>query len=70
MYLIDPFETNAAAAGFDLNSNPSRHEALVKAAATGLPVSTERIVLVQETGTQVLSSTKIPFASQFFFILS
>eukprot|EP00008_Paramoeba_atlantica_P001093 CAMPEP_0201503078 /NCGR_PEP_ID=MMETSP0151_2-20130828/84473_1 /ASSEMBLY_ACC=CAM_ASM_000257 /TAXON_ID=200890 /ORGANISM="Paramoeba atlantica, Strain 621/1 / CCAP 1560/9" /LENGTH=880 /DNA_ID=CAMNT_0047896709 /DNA_START=68 /DNA_END=2710 /DNA_ORIENTATION=+ len=52
VYYIDPIETNGRAAGFDLNSNPSRHDALVKAANTGLPVSTEKITLVQETGSQ------------------
>ena len=57
IYLIDPLESNRAAPAFDINSNPLRHEALVKAASTSLPVTTENIVLVSETGTQVLFSS-------------
>ena len=54
------------AAGFDLNSNPSRHDALVKAANTGLPVSTEKITLVQETGSQVFFLFHLLFPSLIF----
>lgn len=50
-YLV-PIEGNEAAWGFDLGSNPARREAVERARDTGLPVATEPITLVQETGSQ------------------
>ena len=42
------------ASGFDLNSSPSRYAALYKAANYSIPVTTERITLVQLNSSEVL----------------
>ncbi len=52
VYFVEPLHGNEKALGFDLASNPSRLEALEKAARTGNLASTSRVVLVQETGNQ------------------
>src|SRR5208337_2809840 len=52
VYYAEPLAGNEPARGFDLGSNPARLTALVYAADTGRPVATERITLVQETGSQ------------------
>ena len=52
VYYVEPLAGNEAAVGFDLGSNPTRRAALEQAADTGQAVATERIRLVQETGTQ------------------
>ena len=49
---IEPFESNQAAMGFDVASNPTRLAALERARDTGEMVTTGRITLVQETGNQ------------------
>lgn len=45
---IEPVETNAAARGFDVASDPVRRQALLRACETGEPVATEPIQLVQD----------------------
>ena len=50
VYFVEPIQGNENALGFDLASDPTRLEALVKARDTGQPVATERITLVQESG--------------------
>ena len=52
VYYVEPLAGNEPALGFDLGSNPARLAALEQAADTGQPVATERITLVQETGSQ------------------
>jgi two-component system, cell cycle sensor histidine kinase and response regulator CckA len=52
VYYVEPLAGNEPAVGFDLGSNPARLAALDQARDTGQPVATERITLVQETGTQ------------------
>jgi len=52
VYYVEPLAGNEPAVGFDLGSNPARLAALEQAADTGRPVATERITLVQETGSQ------------------
>ena len=52
VYYVEPLAGNEPALGFDLGSNPARLAALDQAADTGRPVATERITLVQETGSQ------------------
>ncbi len=49
---IEPLETNQAALGFDINSNPVRAEAIARARELGEPAATAPIELVQETGSQ------------------
>jgi PAS domain S-box-containing protein len=49
---VQPYKGNEPALGFDIASNPSRREALLHAAATGQPIATRRVTLVQETGNQ------------------
>ena len=49
---IEPYESNQAALGFDVASNPARLVALERARDTGEMVTTARITLVQETGNQ------------------
>jgi diguanylate cyclase (GGDEF)-like protein len=49
---IEPLETNRAALGFDINSNPVRAEAIARARELGEPAATAPIELVQETGSQ------------------
>ena len=53
VYYVSPLKGNEAAVGFDLGSHPARRAALEKACDTGLPVATEPIRLVQESGAQV-----------------
>ncbi len=45
---IEPVETNAAARGFDVASDPVRRQALLRACETGEPAATEPIRLVQD----------------------
>jgi PAS domain S-box-containing protein len=52
VYYVEPLAGNEPAVGFDLGSNTARLAALEQAADTGQPVATERLKLVQETGTQ------------------
>ncbi|MBF0337963.1 MAG: CHASE domain-containing protein [Nitrospirae bacterium] len=52
VYFIEPYKGNEAAMGFDLASNPSRKEALLRARDSGQPQATGRITLVQEKGKQ------------------
>jgi PAS domain S-box-containing protein len=52
VYYVEPLAGNEPAVGFDLGSNPARLAALDQATDTGQPTATERITLVQETGTQ------------------
>ena len=49
---IEPLAGNEAALGFDIASSPNRLKALHQAIESGRPVATERITLVQETGSQ------------------
>ena len=48
--LIEPFEPNQSALGFDIASEPVRREALKRACDEGEPIASGRIRLVQETG--------------------
>jgi PAS domain S-box-containing protein len=57
---IEPLAGNEPALGFDLGSNPARLSALEQAAGTGQAVATERLTLVQETGTQAGFLIAIP----------
>lgn len=50
--LIEPMASNRAALGFDISSNPTRQQAIMRARETGLPSATAPIDLVQEYGTQ------------------
>ncbi len=52
VYFVEPREGNEHAIGFDLASNTARLEAMHRARDTGQTVTTGRMVLVQETGTQ------------------
>ncbi|HAN72817.1 MAG TPA: hypothetical protein DCQ36_14670, partial [Actinobacteria bacterium] len=45
--LIEPMAGNGAALGFDINSNPTRQQAILRARDTGLPSATAPIDLVQ-----------------------
>jgi len=49
---IEPYESNQAAMGLDVASNPARLAALERARDTGEMIATARITLVQETGDQ------------------
>jgi signal transduction histidine kinase len=50
VYMIEPLEGNAAALGFDLNSDPCRRGALEQARDTGQPVATLPVRLAQAHG--------------------
>ena len=52
VYYVEPLAGNEPTVGFDLGSNPARLDAVDNATDTGQAVATERITLVQETGTQ------------------
>ena len=52
VYYIHPLETNRPALGYDIASNSKRLNAITKAFHTGKLAATERITLVQETGSQ------------------
>ena len=52
VYYIEPIEKNKSALGFDIASNPIRREAILKGFRTGKLSATERITLVQESGSQ------------------
>ena len=52
VYLVEPYEKNKAAHGFDLASSPARLKTLEKARDSGKMLATGRITLVQETGDQ------------------
>ncbi len=52
VYFVEPLAGNEQAFGFDLGSEPTRLEALMKARDTGKAVATARITLVQETQQQ------------------
>lgn len=47
---VEPFEENAKALGYDVNSNPVRRAALDAARDSGQPTATQRLNLVQDTG--------------------
>lgn len=49
---VEPYKGNEMAFGFDVASDRFRSQALRKAAETGLPAATRRIILVQERGHQ------------------
>ena len=49
---IEPIESNRAALGFDIASNPARADAITRARDTGLPSATAPIDLVQDSGSQ------------------
>lgn len=49
---IEPLDANRAALGFDINSNPTRKEAIDRARDLGEPSATGPITLVQESGSQ------------------
>lgn len=50
--LAEPMEGNQIPVGFDVASNPRRLKALLRSRDTGHTVTTGRIVLVEETGTE------------------
>lgn len=50
VYFIEPLGPNQFALGYDIDSNPTRHRAIEKAFRSCEMVATERITLVQETG--------------------
>lgn len=52
VYYVEPRRGNDAAIGFDLGSNQARRAALDQARDRGRMATTERITLVQETGSQ------------------
>jgi PAS domain S-box-containing protein len=52
VYYTEPLAGNKPGLGFDLGSDSARLAALDQAADTGRPVATERLTLVQETGSQ------------------
>ena len=52
VYYVEPYTGNEKALGFDLASDATRRAALEEAYATGSPVATNRIRLIQETGDQ------------------
>ncbi len=52
VYYVEPLESNRAAIGFDLASNPTRKAALDAAIESGQLIATAKIMLVQETGSQ------------------
>ena len=52
VYLVEPFQNNLTAFGFDFSSNPTRLQALGQAADSASPVATGRLTLVTETGGQ------------------
>jgi CHASE1-domain containing sensor protein len=60
VYYVEPLAGNEPVLGFDLGSNPARLSALEQAAGTGRAVATERLTLVQETGTQAGFLIAIP----------
>jgi len=51
VYYLEPYAGNEAVLGFDLASSPARFEALQRARATGQPVATPRVKLIQDPGT-------------------
>jgi signal transduction histidine kinase/CheY-like chemotaxis protein len=52
VYLIEPLASNAAALGYDLNSDPRRHGALERARDTAQPMATAPISLAQGPANQ------------------
>ncbi|KJU87213.1 sensor protein [Candidatus Magnetobacterium bavaricum] len=60
VYCLEPFKGNEPALGFDLASNPSRKDALVRARDSGQPQTTGRITLVQEKGKQFAMIIFVP----------
>lgn len=50
VYLIEPLDHNAAAVGFDLNSDPNRERSLEQARDDAQPVATAPVRLAQEDG--------------------
>jgi len=52
VHFVEPLVGNEKAWEFDLGSNPSRREALERAAQSGEMLATARVTLVQETGDQ------------------
>jgi len=52
VYYIHPLESNRPALGFDIASNKARLKAITKGFDTGKLTATDRITLVQETGSQ------------------
>lgn len=60
VYYLEPLKGNQTALGFDLASNPERLVALEQSAASGTPVATAPITLVQETGSQTGAIVYLP----------
>jgi PAS domain S-box-containing protein len=52
VYYVEPYAGNESALGYDVASDPTRHEALVRARDHDGLAATARVVLVQETGEQ------------------
>jgi len=52
VYLIEPLASNAAALGYDLNSDPRRHGALERACDTAQPMATAPVALAQGPANQ------------------
>jgi PAS domain S-box-containing protein len=52
VYLVEPYEGNEIALGFDLGSDPTRLKSLARSRDTGEMVASARIKLVQETTDQ------------------
>lgn len=52
VYFVEPLRGNERALGFDLLSDPSRREAIQRATDSGELVSTNRVILVQESANQ------------------
>ena len=52
VYYIEPLPSNRPALGFDIASNPTRLKAIKQGFRTGKLSATDRITLVQETGSQ------------------
>ncbi|GAB6037078.1 hypothetical protein JCM15519_16370 [Fundidesulfovibrio butyratiphilus] len=48
--LIEPYDSNSPALGFDLGSSPSRLQALEAARDSGFPMASARVKLVQDVG--------------------
>lgn len=53
VYLEPLDQRNRAALGFDMSTEPVRHEAMIRARDTGLPAASGRVILVQEISTEV-----------------
>jgi PAS domain S-box-containing protein len=57
---IEPLAYNRWALGFDVASNPTRREALQEARDKGLPIATERLLLVQDRSSETATLVFYP----------